>query len=110
MEQEAAAAVDRAHRHVHGEGAPQRHQGVVAVGADESLLMKDAVALIGLQHPGTAEHHVLLLCRRLWERTTADVWRQIMKVLLNLSVCGAVKVKVRVESCHLLRRLDSDGR
>lgn len=50
---------------VDGEGAPERHQGSVAVAADEPLLVEDAVTLVRLQHPWTTERRVLLLCSRL---------------------------------------------
>lgn len=49
---------------VDGEGAPQRHQGLLAVAADERLLVEDAVTLTLLQHLRPAEWHVRLLGSR----------------------------------------------
>lgn len=49
------------YRRVHGEGGPQRHAGLLAVAADEGLLVQDAVALVDLQHLGPAQGDVLLL-------------------------------------------------
>lgn len=49
------------YRRVHGEGGPQRHAGLLAVAADEGLLVQDAVALVDLQHLGPAQRDVLLL-------------------------------------------------
>lgn len=49
------------------EGAPQRHQRGPAVGTDETLVMEDAVTLIGLKHPGTAEWRVKGLGSQRWK-------------------------------------------
>lgn len=49
------------YQRVHGEGGPQRHAGLLAVTADEGLLVQDAVALVDLQHLGPAEGDVLQL-------------------------------------------------
>lgn len=49
---------------VDGEGAPQRHQGLLAVAADERLLVEDAVMLTLLQHLRPAERRVRLLGSR----------------------------------------------
>lgn len=50
------------YRLVNGERAPQGHQGFVAIGADESLLIEDAITLVRLQHPGSTKKRVLLFC------------------------------------------------
>lgn len=49
------------YQRVHGEGGPQRHAGLLAVAADEGLLVQDTVALVDLQHLGPAEGDVLPL-------------------------------------------------
>lgn len=49
---------------VDGEGAPQRHQGLLAVATDERLLVEDTVTLTLLQHLRPAERRVRLLGSR----------------------------------------------
>lgn len=52
------------YRLVDGEGAPQRHQGLLAVPADERLVVEDAVSLTLLQHLRPAERRVRLVGSR----------------------------------------------
>lgn len=65
-------ASDRPHTHwpVDGERAPHGHQASAAVGADEALVIEQAVRQVGLQHPGPTPHGVVLLCSGLWHSRT----------------------------------------
>lgn len=68
-----AAGAEDTHGCEDGEGAPQRHPPGVAVGADKALLVEEAVALAGLEYPGTPEREVEPLSSPRWKRREEGV-------------------------------------
>lgn len=89
------------HRFVNGEGAPQRHQGLGAVAADEALLVEEAVALVGLQHLGTTEQQMLLLCSRFWKSESKES-------LLRFVFCLFVWIPLYHSACGWYYRLGKE--